>query len=65
MTDFIINSLSFPRSGVGMQVETLQRRIISTKTPERLRLHSHAGAWERCKSANPNTIVESGVHQHD
>ena len=44
--------LSFPRSSVGMQSATLQRRVELTKAwphvaLERRHLRSHAGAWER------------------
>jgi len=33
---------SFPRSGVGMQAVTLQRRVGHSATPERCGMNSHA-----------------------
>ena len=46
---------SFPRSGVGMQLVTLQRHA----TLERCWMNSHAGAWERCKRSRPSFLSSS------
>ena len=51
------NSLSFPRSRVGMQSLPLQRHVLMPESNDlqgraagAASLHSHAGAWEREKN---------------